>query len=66
MQVDEEYIEQRKQFYPVHWDSLGERIKIRKLAQMKLTIVSEKIEENMRRNDFKNTNYGWRGGSIDI
>ena len=64
IQIDEEYIEERKQFYPAHWDSLGERIKIRKLAQMKLTIVSEKIEENMRRNPFKN--YGWRGGSIDI
>ena len=66
MQVDEEYIEERKQFYPAHWDSLGERVKIRKLAQMKLGIVSEKIEENMRKNDYKNRNYGWSCGSIDI
>ena len=69
VQVDEKYIEERKKFYPAHWDSLEERVKIRLLAQKKLKIVSQKIELNMIQNDYKNTRYygyGWSYGSIEI
>ena len=57
MEVDEKYIEDRKKFYPPHWDHLGERVKIRKLAQMKLAITSKRIEENMEKNDVRKIKY---------
>ena len=54
MEVDQEYIEQRKKHYPEEWDNVGvgQRIKFRMLAQMKLENTSKKIEENMKINDF--------------
>ena len=60
MEVGKEYIEERIKFYPPHWDHLGERVKIRKLAKMKLAITSSRIEENMKKNDVKKIRYyGW-------
>ena len=53
MEVGDEYIEERKKLYPSHWDHLSERVKIRKLAQIKLTITSRCIEENMKKNDVR-------------
>ena len=53
MEVAEDYIEDRKRFYPSHWDQLGERVKIRKLAQIKLAITSKCIEKNMEKNDVR-------------
>ena len=59
IELDVNYIEDRKKFYPSHWEHLGERIKFRKLAQIKLAITSQQIEDNMRKNDFKIiTTYG--------
>ena len=57
MEVGKEYIEERIKFYPPHWDHLGERVKIRKLAKMKLAITSSRIEENMKKNDVKKIRY---------
>ena len=60
MEVGKEYIEERIKFYPSHWDHLGERVKIRKLAKIKLAITSNQIEENMKKNDVKKIRYyGW-------
>ena len=60
IELENEYIEERIKFYPPHWDHLGERVKIRKLAQMKLTITCGRIEENMKNNDVKKIRYyGW-------
>ena len=67
MEVDDEYIEDRIKFYPSHWDHLEERVKIRKLAQIKLTITSKRIEENMEKNDIKKIKfYGWSYDSNNI
>ena len=67
IEVDENYIEDRKKFYPLHWDHLGERIKFRKLAQIKLGITRKKIEDNMRKNDVNNTRaYGWSFSNNEI
>ena len=60
MEVGKEYIEQRMKHYPEEWKYVGERIKFRKLAQMKLEMTSKQIEENMEKNDFMNFQYcGW-------
>ena len=60
MEVGKEYIEERIKFYPPHWDHLGERVKIRKLAKMKLAITSSQIEENIKKNYVKKIKfYGW-------
>ena len=67
MELDENYIEDRKKFYPLHWDNLGERVKFRKLAQIKLGITSMQIEDNMRKNDVNNTRaYGWSFSNKEI
>ena len=67
MEVDDEYIEDRIKFYPSHWDHLEERVKIRKLAQIKLTITSKRIEENLEKNDIKKIKfYGWSYDSNNI
>ena len=59
IELDVKYIEDRKKFYPSHWEHKGERIRFRKLAQIKLAITSQQIEDNMRKNDFKIiTTYG--------
>ena len=41
MEVGEEYIEERIKLYPSHWDHVGERVKFRRLAQIKLAITSK-------------------------
>ena len=67
IELDENYIEDRKKFYPSHWDDLGERVKFRKLAQIKLGITSMQIEDNMRKNDVNNTRaYGWSFSNKEI
>ena len=50
----EDYIEKRKKYYPEDWDQVGERIKFRKLAQLKLQFTSKQIEEKIKKSDFKN------------
>ena len=60
IEVEKEYIEKRRQLYPSHWDHIGERIKIRKLAQIKLAITSNQIQMNIDTNDIKSIKYsGW-------
>ena len=60
MEVGEEYIEERIKLYPSHWDHVGERVKFRRLAQIKLAITSKRIEENMEKNDIKKIKFcGW-------
>ena len=67
MEVDDKYIEDRIKFYQSHWDHLEERVKIRKLAQIKLTITSKRIEENMEKNDIKKIKfYRWSYDSNNI
>ena len=67
MEVDDKYIEDRIKFYRSHWDHLEERVKIRKLAQIKLTITSKRIEENIKKNDIKKIKfYRWSYDSNNI
>ena len=51
IKFDQEYIQQRLKYYPVEWEHVEERIKFRKLAQLKLEITSKQIEKNMENND---------------
>ena len=67
IELDRNYIEDRKKFYPSHWDDLGERVKFRKLAQIKLGITSMQIEDNMRKNYVNLTRaYGWSFSNNEI
>ena len=69
MELEENYIEERKHFYPSHWDQVGveDRIKFRKLAQIKLAITSKKIEDDLRKNEVKNNrSYKWSFCSNEI
>ena len=50
IELDVKYIEDRKNS---HWEHKGERIRFRKLAQIKLAITSNQIKDNMRKNDVK-------------
>ena len=54
IEVEKDYIEKRQQLYPSHyWDHIGERIKIKKLAQIKLAITSNQIQMNIDKYDIK-------------
>ena len=69
MVVGEDYIADRKQNIIHHWKEfhLGERVKIRRLAQLKLSITSNRIEENMKKNDIKKIRYsGWSYDSNNL
>ena len=57
IEVSKNYIEQRLQYYPEDYAHVEERIKFRKLAQLKLGITSKQIENNMKKNDYKNFQY---------
>ena len=47
MVVGSDYLEERKKYYPEHWDHVDERIKIRIIAQIKFMSWSKMIERNM-------------------
>ena len=64
---DQDYIEDRKRYYPTHWEHLKERIKFRRLAQLKLEITSKQIAKNMKENCVNCLRYnGWSYNSNDI
>ena len=39
-------------YYPEDWDQVEERIKFRRLAQLKLQFTSKQIEEKIKKSDF--------------
>ena len=53
MELTADYIENRKKHYPNNWDEVVDRIKFRKLAQLKLQNTSKQIEERIEKTDFK-------------
>ena len=59
--MNDKYINERRKLYPENWDHIEERIKIRLLAQKKLEICSERIEENLKEIKSKNTGYPEKG-----
>ena len=58
MEFSEDYLESRKKYYPKDWGQLEDRIKFRKLAQLKLKNTSKQIEQKIEKTDFMNiTNF---------
>ena len=58
MEFPEDYLESRKKYYPKDWGQLEDRIKFRKLAQLKLKNTSKQIEQKIEKTDFMNiTNF---------
>ena len=53
MNVDEQYLEERVQYYPRNCDHVFERIKIRILAQIKFSSFSKTIGQNMDEENYK-------------
>ena len=47
MDISEDYIENRKKYYPDDWDQVEDGIKFRKLAQIQLRNTSKQIEEKI-------------------
>ena len=67
IKFDQEYNEQQLKYYPVNWEHVEERIKFRKLAQLKLEITSKQIEKNMENKDISSLRYcGWSFDSNSI
>ena len=50
VEVDSQYLMERAQYYPQHWDHIPERIKIRMLLQMKYKTISKEIDKNLAKN----------------
>ena len=51
--IGNDYINERMQYYPEDWNNTAERIKFRLLAQKKLQLCSKQIENNMKNNNLK-------------
>ena len=51
--IGNDYINERMQYYPEDWNNTAERIKFRLLAQKKLQLCSKQIEDNMKNNNLK-------------
>ena len=66
MELDPDYIEHRKKYYPTHWEHVKERIKFRRLAQLKHEITSKQIAKNMEENDVNSLRYIGRSYSNEI
>ena len=48
MLVDRDYLQERVKYYPVHWDNIDLRIKIRMIAKMKYEGISRQIDAFMK------------------
>ena len=67
IELDQDYIEDRKKHYPTHWEHVNMRIKFRRLAQVKLEITSRQIAKNIKENDVNSLRYeGWSYDTNDI
>ena len=63
MIIDQQYMEERVQYYPQNCDHIYERIKIRIIAQIKFLSHSRAIERNMQENNLNNY---YRGRNEEI
>ena len=50
MVVDRKYLQERWKYYPVHWDNIDLRIKIRMIAKLKFEGISGQIDWIMANN----------------
>ena len=64
MEVDNYYLQERVKYYPVHWDNIDLRIKIRMIAKMKFEEISRQIDKSMENNSSMKTSH--KGNSIEV
>ena len=57
LNVDDDYLNERRKYFPRHFDHIEERIKIRLLAQINFDVKSKKININMKKDYLKNIRY---------